>query len=189
MLLEQPRDLGGRFAEKEGQAPEVNLTYNDHNVILDIEDGDGETFSREELGDPRIPYESVTIERDGDTFYIQGETKNLDMAANLYPDIEDEADRKAQLAKDWPRIARCVNEAYGDIFNEQVPASSNFRYSPEVGEVAATRITSSKVRNAIYGNEDALSAAQAIRSGALYELVRNNITAAEEASDDDEDDD
>ncbi len=189
MLLEQPRDLGGRFAEKEGQAPEVNLTYNDHNVILDIEDGDEETFGREELGDPRIPYESVIIERDGDTFYIQGETDFLNMGANLYPDIEDEAERKAQLAKDWPRIARCANEAYGDIFNEQVPAGPKFRYSPDLGEVSGTSITSSKVRNAIYGNEDALSAAQAIRSGALYELVRNNITAAEEASDDDEDDD
>lgn len=186
MLLEQPRDLGGRFAEKEGQAPEVTLTYNDHNVRLNIEDGDEATFDRVDLGDQNIPYETVTVERDGDTFYISGETDFLNMAYNMYPDIENEDDRKAQLTKDWTRIARVVNEAYGDIFNEQVPAGPRFRYSPDLGSVEGTSITSGKVRAAVYGNEDALAAAQAIRSGALFELVRNNINAAEEDSDDDD---
>lgn len=187
MLLEQPRDLGGRFAEKEGQAPEVTLTYNDHNVRFAIEDGDEATFDRVDLGDQNIPYETVLVERDGDTFYITGETDYVRMADNLYPEIDDEEDRKTQLSKDWLRIARVANEAYGDIFNEQVPAGPRFRYSPDLGSVEGTSISSSKIRAAIYDHEDALAAAQAIRSGALYELVRNNINAAEEETDDDDD--
>jgi hypothetical protein len=164
----------------------VTLSYNDHNIRLNIEDGDEAVFDRVDLGDQNIPYETVTVERDGDTYYIQGETDFLNMAYNMYPDIEDEDARKAQLAKDWPRIARVANEAYGDIFNEQVPAGPRFRYSPDLGSVDTTSLTSSKVRHAIYEQEDQLSAAQAIRSGALYELVRNNITAAEDDSDDDD---
>ncbi len=188
MLLEQPRDLGGRFAEKEGQAPEVTLIHNDHNVRYAIEDGDEVTLDRSDLGDQNIPYESVTVERDGDMYYITGDTGFLSMAQNLYPDLDTEEERKAQLAKDWTRIARVANEAYGDIFNEQVPAGPRFRYTPDLGSIETEDgLTSNKVRNAVYESEDALSAAQAIRSGALYELVRNNITAAEEDSDDDED--
>lgn len=187
LLIEQPRDTGGRFSEKEGQAPEVNLSSpEDHNVRFNIEDGDEETFGREDLGDAHIPYETVTVERDGDTYYVQGETDFLNMAANLYPDIENEDERKAQLAKDWKRIARVSNEAYGDIFSEAVPAGPRFRYNPDLGSFETTALTSRKIRNALYQNEDALSAAQAIRDGSLYELVRNNITAATEEDDDDD---
>lgn len=188
LLIEQPRDTGGRFSEKEGQAPEVNLRdLEDHNVRFNIEDGEEQTFSREDLGDEHIPYLTVTVERDGDTYYVQAETDFLNMAANLYPDIEREDDRKAQLAKDWKRIARVSNETYGDIFSEVVPAGPRFRYNPDLGSFDTTALTSRKIRNALYQDEDALSAAQAIRDGSLYELVRNNITAATEEEDNDDD--
>lgn len=182
LLIEQPRDTAGRFSEKEGQAPEVNL--DDHNIPLHLEDGEEQTFGREDLGDPHIPYESVTVERDGDRYYIQGETDLLNVAYNLYPDIDHEDDRKAQLAKDWKRIARVTNDAYGSIFNEDVPAGPRFRYNPDLGSFDATALSTRKVRNAVYQDEEALSLARAIRDGSLYNHIRNNITAATEDDDD-----
>lgn len=188
MLTElHPRDTIGRFSEKKGQASNVTLPEEDIRRFP-IEDGDSEEYSRNDLRDAAFPYDSVTVENDSGTLYIEAETERLDLASNLYGHL-DESERAAQLTKDWKKVARCINETYGDFLNEDTPATSAMSFTVDLGEVEGNSITSSRLRNLGYGHEDGEGMARAIRTGDIYEVIRNNVGTGEDTDSDDDDDD
>lgn len=188
MLTElQPRDTIGRFSEKKGQAPNVTLDDNIRN--FNVQDGDQEEFDRRDLLDDSFPYDTVRVENDNGTLYIEAETERLDLANNLYGHL-DESERASQLTKDWTKVARCINETYGDFLNEKAPATTAMSFTVELGEIETEtgNISSSRLRALGYDHEDGEGMARAIRTGDIYEVIRNNVGTGEETEEDDDDD-
>lgn len=181
-----PRDTIGRFSEKKGQAPAVTLSDEEIRRFY-IEEGEQQDFTRDDLRDTAFPYDRVWVENDDGTLYIEGETEELDLAGNIYGSLP-ESERAAQLTKDWKRIARCINETYGDFLNEDSPSTKAMSFTVQLGELEGGSITSARLRNLGYNHEDGEGMARAIRTGDIYEVIRNNFgTAAEEGEDEDED--
>lgn len=188
MLTElQERDTIGRFSEKKGQASSVTLPDEDIRRFH-IEDGDQQEFNRADLRDSAFPYDSISVENDSGTLYIEAETERLDLANKLYGHLAED-ERPAQLTKDWKKVARCINETYGDFLNENSPATSAMSFTVDLGETEGDSITSSRLRNLAYGHEDGEGMARAIRTGDIYEVIRNNVGTGEETEEEDDDDD
>lgn len=181
------RDTIGRFSEKKGQASNVTLPEEDIRRFH-IEDGDQQEYGRADLRDDAFPYDSVTVENDNGTLYVEAETERLDLANNLYGHLAEE-ERGAQLTKDWKKVARCINETYGDFLNENSPATTAMSFTVDLGEVEGNSITSTRLRSLGYDHEDGEGMARAIRTGDIYEVIRNNVGTGEETEEGDDDDD
>lgn len=182
--IDTPRDTDGKFTEKEGQAPEVTLIPDNHR--LSVEDGDTLDLSSTDLGDD-IAFENVRVERDGDNYYLEGETFPVDFHEGLYPTLDAEA-QEAALARDWKTIAETVNDTYSKCLDPSRPRN-NFTFEPNLGEIETESLTSNKVRRAVLDFEDGegQALAGAVRDGSLYTIVRNAIQQSEPEEDEDED--